>query len=207
MSKIKTNSLQHNSVGAATFTLPTADGSSGQALTTNARGQLAFAKAGLFSSYALICDRKVGNVNGGGFTNGAWRTRDLNFEIADPDGIVTIAANEFTLQAGSYLITWRAPAYKVNRHISRLYDVTNSAAITYGQSCFENANDITTISTGSARVTPSGSTVYSIQHACQTTSGGDGFGVASQFDADGDYNNGSTETYSVYTVVEIYKEA
>ena len=143
----------------------------------------------------------------GTFTNGAWRTRDLNFEIADPDGIVSIASNEFTLQAGSYLINWRAPAYKVNRHISRLYNVTDAFAVTYGQSCFENANDISTISTGSTRVTPIGSTVYSIQHACQTTSSGDGLGVASHFDVDGDYNNGSTQTYSMYTVVEIWKES
>ena len=47
MSKIKTNSLQHTSVGSATFTLPTADGSSGQVLSTNASGVLAFTNPGV----------------------------------------------------------------------------------------------------------------------------------------------------------------
>lgn len=48
MSKIQTNKLQHTATGAAEFTLPTADGTSGQALVTNASGALSFASfAGL----------------------------------------------------------------------------------------------------------------------------------------------------------------
>ena len=48
MSKIQTNKLQHTQTGAAEFTLPTADGTSGQAIVTNASGALSFASvAGL----------------------------------------------------------------------------------------------------------------------------------------------------------------
>ena len=48
MSKIQTNKLQHTATGAAEFTLPTADGTSGQAIVTNASGALSFASvAGL----------------------------------------------------------------------------------------------------------------------------------------------------------------
>ena len=43
MSKIQTNKLQHTANGAAEFTLPTADGTSGQFLKTNASGVLSFA--------------------------------------------------------------------------------------------------------------------------------------------------------------------
>ena len=43
MSKIQTNKIQHTANGAAEFTLPTADGSSGQFLKTNASGVLSFA--------------------------------------------------------------------------------------------------------------------------------------------------------------------
>ena len=42
MSKIKTNQLQHNSVGAATYTLPATDGSDGQVLQTNGSGVLSW---------------------------------------------------------------------------------------------------------------------------------------------------------------------
>ena len=40
-----------------------------------------------FTSHAIICDQKAGGTAGGTFTEGAWRTRDLNTEITDADGI------------------------------------------------------------------------------------------------------------------------
>ena len=46
MSKIQTNTIQHTANGAAVFTLPTSDGSSGQFLKTNASGALSFASGG-----------------------------------------------------------------------------------------------------------------------------------------------------------------
>ena len=46
MSKIIANSIQHTQNGAAVFTLPTSDGSSGQVLKTNASGVLSFASGG-----------------------------------------------------------------------------------------------------------------------------------------------------------------
>ena len=42
MSKIQTNKIQHTANGAAEFTLPTADGTNGQVLTTNGSGTLRF---------------------------------------------------------------------------------------------------------------------------------------------------------------------
>ena len=42
MSKIQTNKIQHTANGAAEFTLPTADGTNGQVLTTNGSGTLSF---------------------------------------------------------------------------------------------------------------------------------------------------------------------
>ena len=191
-----------------TFALPVADGSSGQALTTNASGQLAFATAGLFSSYAIICDQKDSTTDGGTFTTGAWRTRDLNTEISDPDSIVSISSNQFTLQAGNYLIKWRAPAYDCTRHVTRLYDVTNSALRQYGAAAYTNSSDqVVTTSDGFARVTPTGATAYEIQHSCQESRADYGLGVASEINASGDHDSGTTEGYSIYTVVEIYKEA
>ena len=46
MSKIIANSIQHTANGAAVFTLPTSDGSSGQVLKTNASGVLSFTTGG-----------------------------------------------------------------------------------------------------------------------------------------------------------------
>ena len=50
-----------------------------------------------FTSYAIICDEKAAGTNGGDFSASTWTTRDLNTEIADPDSIVSISSNQFTL--------------------------------------------------------------------------------------------------------------
>jgi hypothetical protein len=150
-----------------------------------------------FVSYALIHDERTNGTNGGTFTAGAWQTRDLNTEVADPDGIVSIASNQFTLGAGSYLIKWSTPGTTLSLSQSRLYDVTNTAAIEYGQgSYFTTGTANTSFSCGAARVTIASSTVYEIQHRCSSSTTNTGFGFAVSF--------GGKE---VYTKIEIYKEA
>ena len=151
---------------------------------------------GLFSSYAVIEDLKTQGTEGGAFSSGAWRTRDLNTEVTDPDGIVSISSNQFTLAAGNYLIKWYATAKDVNSHKSALYDITGTAYIDYGSS--EDTQDTITVtnkSIGSTRVTPSGSNVYEIRHWCETTKASDGFGKATNFGVES------------YCLVEIYKES
>ena len=121
-----------------------------------AHADLATSTQPIFTSYAIICDQKDSTTDGGDFTTGAWRTRNLNTEIADPDGIVSISSNQFTLQAGTYLIKWSAPAYKADKNATRLYDVTNTAAISPVGSA-EHAGTTTAIqvrSTGAMRVSP-----------------------------------------------------
>ena len=150
--------------------------------------------SGKFSSFAIIADQKTSNVLGGSFSSGGDRTRDLNTEIADADGIVSISSNQFTLQAGTYLIRGSAPAYNVGRHIAWIYDVTNSANVGYFGTVQHSYNGNVTSSFFNGRHTISGATVYEIRHRCEITQS-IGFGVES---------NIFTNTY---TVVEIFKES
>jgi hypothetical protein len=186
--------------GSNTLVLPTNNGTSGQYLQTNGSGALSWQTVtpAAFESYAVICDQKPNDNRSGTFNSGAWRTRDLNTEITDVDGIVSISSNQFTLGAGTYLICWSAPGYAVNRHLTRLYDVTNTSGLRAGTPEYANqGNSAHTRSEGWHRLTISGNTTYEIQHQCQTTSLSDtGFGL--------DANFGEVETY---TVVQIYKEA
>ena len=152
-----------------------------------------------FVSYAVIADQKAANTHSGTFTSGARRTRDLNTEITDPDGIVSISSNEFTLAAGSYLVRWSGSGFQVQSHQTRLYDVTGSAAIEYGSAEFaeDDAGGITTSrSHGTARVTPSGSNAYKIEHYSGTTVASSGFGERHNFG-----------NVLYYAIVEIYKES
>jgi len=173
-----------------------------------AHADLATSTQPIFTSYAVICEREDSTTDAGNFTTNTWRTRDLNHEIADPDGIVSISTKQFTLQAGTYLIKWSAPAYDVDRHVTRLYDITNSALKEYGTSAMAHSSyAVMNHSFGWARVTITGATAYEIQHACTTTKTTYGMGVASEINAAGDGDTGTTEGYSVYCVVEIWKEA
>ena len=189
-----------------TLKVPSTTGSAGQVLkiasanhsSTNAELEWAAASGGLFSSYAVIVDQKSQNTEAGTFTQDAWQTRDLNTESFDPDGIVSISSNKFTLAAGSYLIVWSAPCYKVDKNQTRLYDVTNSSAGAGFKGSVEHAGTTTAIqvrSTGAMRVSPSGSNEYRIEHKCAATRSTNGFGFAANLAAE------------IFTIVEIYKEA
>ena len=152
---------------------------------------------GTFDAYAVICDRKAANTQGGTFTQGAWRTRDLNHEIFDPDGIVSISSNQFTLQAGTYLIKWRAPYFRCNDNSTQLYNITDSSVTADGFPGNGNTNDgDSTYVFGIARITITGAKAFEIQHQCTTTKADNGFGLSA-------YNMGS---YSFFTMVEIWRE-
>ena len=163
------------------FRLPNQDGSANEVLKTDGSGNLAFATiaGGKFASYAILVDQKTSGTNGGSFTSGDWRTRDLNTEIADPDGIVSISSNQFTLQAGSYLVKAHAPAYKVGRHQIALYDITGSSYVQTGSSAYvDGGESVQTDSFLTARFTCSGANVYGIRHQCGTGFNTYGFGVS-----------------------------
>jgi len=154
-----------------------------------------------FTSYAVIADQKSGSTDGGAFNNGEWRTRDLNTEISDADNIVSISTNQFTLQAGSYLIEATAPACQTGGHQCRLYNVTDAATVQIGSAEFARAGAHSqTVSFVSARVTISGAKAFEIQHRCATSRASYGFGVGTS----GAVNWGEG---TVFCQVKIYKEA
>ena len=155
--------------------------------------------SGLYESIAIICDQKAYNVHGGTFTTGAWRTRDLNTEISDADGIVSISSNQFTLAAGTYTMWWSCPAYQVNKNTSRLYNITDSSVVQYSVGLHPYTGDYTTTrGTGHSVFTIAGSKAFEIQHRCASTKTDEGFGNQMYIDSGG---------VSIYTVVEILKHS
>ena len=162
-------------------------------------GKLASGVGGLYASYALLADIKANTVNGGGtLTSGDWRTRDLNTEIHDADGIVSLSSNQFTLQAGTYRILATTPSYRADRHQAALYNVTDSSYIQFGPVAYTlNSENVTNESFLRTRFTISAAKVFEIRHRLQSsvTTYGGGVGLAS-------YWTGS----SIFTVVEIFKE-
>lgn len=160
---------------------------------TNGAGYVT--SGGEFSAYAVIGDQKGATTDGGTFSSGAFRTRDLNTEFADPHGIVSISSNRFTLGAGSYMIVAAAPCYNTYRHVALVYDVTGNSVAFMGQTSF-NANGMS-VSWCIGRVSFSGNRSYEIRHRCDNGRTSIGFGIAHDY---GGYN-------AVYTIVQIFKEA
>ena len=164
-------------------------------MTTVIRGSdnfdTAFAK-----SVAIIADVKDSATYGGAFTSGAWHTRDLNTELDDPSNIVTIASNQFTLQAGTYLVEWSTPAYKVDRHQSRLQNITDSTTEVLGTTEYSNDIDgVISRSMGASILTITGAKAFEIQHYGAVTRASYGFGL----------NSNVSNINSVYTLVKIHK--
>ena len=152
--------------------------------------------APIILAYAWIGEEVAATTQGGTFTQETWTQRNLNTEWTDVDSIVTISSNQFTLIPGTYVIRWRAPAYQVKNHITRLYDVTGTAVVERGQNQRAEAGALEfNHSVGTASFTITASNTYKLEHYCEQTKTTTGLGRQNTL-------AGETE---VYTAIEIYK--
>lgn len=143
--------------------------------------------------YAKIEDQKAVNTAGGTFNQTTWVQRDLNTEIFDTGGFASVAANQITLNPGTYRIRATAPGYNVLRHKAKLWHAT-SGDIVMGTS--EYANGTQTRSLIDGRFTVPVAMTFQIRHYCSQTQITDGLGVQSNF-------SGQIE---IYTTVELWRE-
>lgn len=160
-------------------------GSNGEYLT-NVGGIPAYQAPSTSVSGFLIEEIQDASTDGGTFTSGAWQERVLNSIVSDPDGVVvSLAANEFVLEAGTYQITIHAPAYRVNQHQARLFNVTDGVVVQYGRneiSGLEAGGDnVTNFSVIEAQFTIAAGKTLRVEHQCQTTLATVGFGTKSNF--------------------------
>jgi hypothetical protein len=121
----------------------------------------------------------------------------LNTEVSDVGNYGSLASNQITLDAGTYIIRASAPAFATNRHQTRLQNVTDATTVLIGTSEHNNTqgdgnqsrswvHGLFTIGSGKA---------LELQHQCQATRATFGLGVEGNF------------TTEVYAVVELWKVA
>lgn len=133
------------------------------------------------SSLLHIQDQKPSGTNGGTFSSGAWQTRDLNTELTSniEGASLNASTGEITLPAGTYFIESSALALTVNVNATRIRDTTNSIVLLSGTSSRSASSAGTALPSNiSGTFTLSGITVIELQHRCQTSASGDGFGDA-----------------------------
>jgi hypothetical protein len=82
-------------------------------------------------AYVKVSDVKT-NAAGGGFAASVWRTRYINTEDSDDLGFCTIANNRITLEAGTYRCRITCPAFRVDSHCARLFNVSTQTELLRG---------------------------------------------------------------------------
>jgi hypothetical protein len=139
----------------------------------------------------ILQEQQAQNTAAGGFTSAAWQTRALNTSVRNVLAGSSFAANALTLPAGTYVASWSAPAFSVDAHKTRLFNVTDSSVIALGTSEFTaNSSAIAqTRSIGDTVFTLSTSKAIRIEHFCGTTRATNGLGLPSNF-------SGAVEIYA-----------
>ena len=143
----------------------------------------------------ILKDIKSSGTNGGAFSSGAWRTRDLN-TTENSQTWCSLSSNQFTLSSGKYRIKVKAPALKVSAHKSKLRNITDSTDDLIGASEYNDASSsaATTSSFIEGIIEISSTKTFEIQHRCYTSNNTNGFGPSTGFGVD-----------EIFTQVEIEK--
>lgn len=137
---------------------------------------------------AVLRDEKSTGTDGGGATATTWNQRNLNTEVYDPTGIVSISSNQFTPIAGTYKLSAKAPAMACNRNRLRLFNVTAGTSVDEGMSCNSAAaSGVSSIANITTVFTANGTDIYRIDHYTSSTQATTGLGIAN--------GDGSNEVY------------
>ena len=149
--------------------------------------------------YAQVRDEKPDGTPGGTFVSGAWRTRDLTVEAQDNDNLLTLAANQITLIAGTYYTRIKAPALRVQSNIIRLYNFTDGVVVLLGTNEYSEATPFGSHSSSviSGVFTIAAPKVLEVQHHCFLTRTIHGFG--------GSVFTSAPQPVEVYTVAEFWR--
>lgn len=147
-------------------------------------------------SYAIFRDEKSSTTQGGTFTSGAFRTKDLNTSQFNDITGASLASNQITLAAGTYLINAASPAYKVNSHVARLFNITDSTVTLLGSSGYVTGSGDSSAAYSflNGVFTIAATKVFEIQHRGADTQSTNGFGPATGF---------QTEVYTSITITKV----
>jgi hypothetical protein len=152
--------------------------------------------------YINIQDQKANATDGGTFTSGAWRTRDLNTIQSDLYGLARVSSNQITLPGGTYRAHIMCPATSVSRHMARLQNITAGTTLLWGSSMPTVGTATGTSAYGSNAIVTglfilTDQTVLEVQHQCGSSKGTDGFGFGT--------GNSFTVDHETFTVAEFWK--
>ncbi len=155
--------------------------------------------AGLKRGEQIILRHVVADTtDGGASVTGAWRTRPLNEETVDEGADCTLAANQFTLPTGTYLIRAWSLMHKSGIHQCRLRNISDGATET---GCVGTvARSTTSVNVANTSVIAGQFTIaaqktFELQYNCSNSQASDGLGSAGSF--------GEEEVYAVVELIKV----
>ena len=141
---------------------------------------------------AKIYDEKASGIDGGTFPGGSWQTRDLT-SVNQDGSFASLSNNEFTLSSGHYILSFESPAYNVNSHQIRLYNVSDGSVETNGSTSY--ASSTCTHSRLNHYLELTSSKTFRIEHRCSISQADNGYGIASSWGPE-IYTNGIITKYT-----------
>jgi hypothetical protein len=146
------------------------------------------------NNFFIIQDNKSSGSQGGTFTSGAWRTRDLQTTQVNSITSASLASNQITLPAGTYAISASAEAWKTGSHQTRFYNITDSTVAITGSTEISVAAGSGTRSFVEGVITIAASKVFELQHQAAATVTTQGFGAGAGF---------TNEIFSTVTIQKV----
>ena len=161
---------------------------------TTAWGAIGGGGAGTTIGY--VKDETSSGNNAGSCSAGSWATRTLQTTSGDFGDFGSLSSNVITLDAGTYRVRIKCPAFRVDNHKCKLRNTTDSTDAIIGTTEKSHSSDISgTSSFVEGVITIASSKDFEVQHRCESSMGTTDFGEANSF--------GVVE---VYTQVSIEKE-
>lgn len=155
-------------------------------------------KAGFLGVHNLlhVQDRKPETSDGGAFTVGAWRTRDLNTVVINNIN-ATLLNNTVTLGAGFYFLDFSTIVTGVSSNTSRLFNVTLQSTEVWSQTRYVGTGDFDTPTLMSGFFTLADVSILEVQSACHY-SDDRGFGH-------GGFDASYAKDYNLFSDLKIWK--
>lgn len=145
------------------------------------------------SNLVVLQDQKASGTAGGTLTGGAYQTRVLNTEVNDTGGLCTLAANQFTLSAGDYLVFASAQAIAVGDHRLRIQNITGGTTLVEGNNAHSSDKASPAVLLGAFTVAAGQS--LELQHRSEGTRSTDGYGQP--------LSTGAVERYATVLLLKI----
>jgi len=136
-------------------------------------------KVRIYNAEMMLEDQKASTTDGGTFTTGAWRTRDLNTEVKNTIQGASLGSNQITLPAGTYRIRAKLPFRGTERTKARLYNVSDVSTEIWGTNGYgASAGGSVGWDFVEGIFTIAAEKTLEVQHNAQQTSATGGFGLS-----------------------------